>query len=103
MPTAWDETELLAGDPDRFVVFARRKGRDWYIAGINGLDEDLVHKTNALQRLLQGKKYEALVVRESENHQDFKITRSIIGDGAELPQAFKIRKKGGFLWRLKAL
>ena len=39
LPTAWDETRLLSGYPGRSVVLARRKGTDWYIAGINGLDE----------------------------------------------------------------
>ncbi|MES2697569.1 MAG: glycoside hydrolase family 97 C-terminal domain-containing protein, partial [Verrucomicrobiota bacterium] len=36
LPTAWDETRLLAGDPGRYAVLARRKGDRWWIAGING-------------------------------------------------------------------
>ena len=39
MPTAWDETRLLSGYPGESVVMARRKGRTWYVAGINGKDE----------------------------------------------------------------
>lgn len=39
LPTAWDDTRLLAGYPGQSVVLARRKGNDWYIAGINGQDE----------------------------------------------------------------
>jgi Glycoside hydrolase 97/Glycosyl-hydrolase 97 N-terminal/Glycosyl-hydrolase 97 C-terminal, oligomerisation len=36
IPTAWDETRLLAGFPGKDVVMARRKGTTWYITGING-------------------------------------------------------------------
>lgn len=38
LPTAWDETRLLAGAPGESVVLARRKGSKWYVAGINGKD-----------------------------------------------------------------
>ena len=40
LPTSWDDTRLLYGDPGRGIVLARRKGDIWYIAGINGLDEE---------------------------------------------------------------
>ncbi|MEI5519733.1 glycoside hydrolase family 97 catalytic domain-containing protein [Streptomyces brasiliscabiei] len=36
VPLAWDETRFLAADPGSHVVVARRKGRSWYIAGVNG-------------------------------------------------------------------
>ena len=41
LPSAWDDTRLLAGYPGRFAVIARRSGDTWYIAGINGTDEEL--------------------------------------------------------------
>jgi len=41
LPSAWDDTRLLAGYPGRFAVIARRSGDTWYIAGINGTDEQL--------------------------------------------------------------
>jgi hypothetical protein len=36
VPTVWDETRFLAGEPGQFVVLARRNGNQWYIGGING-------------------------------------------------------------------
>ena len=36
LPTTWDETHLVEGYPGTHVVFARRKGKNWYISGING-------------------------------------------------------------------
>jgi hypothetical protein len=29
---------VLSGDPDRSLVIARRKGRDWYVGGISSTD-----------------------------------------------------------------
>ncbi len=41
LPTAWDETRFLSGYPGQSVVLARRSGKTWYVAGINGTDEVL--------------------------------------------------------------
>lgn len=35
-PARWDETQCLAGEPGQKVVFARRSGNSWFIAGLNG-------------------------------------------------------------------
>lgn len=39
VPVTWDESRLLAGYPDNFVVVARRSGKEWYIGGISGKNE----------------------------------------------------------------
>ena len=37
VPTAWDETRLVSGDPTDHLVLARRSGDEWYVgAGIAG-------------------------------------------------------------------
>jgi hypothetical protein len=41
VPAAWDETRLVAGEPGRYVVMARRNGDAWFVAGINGTGEPL--------------------------------------------------------------
>ena len=41
VPTTWDEVRFLAGYPGKYVVFARRKGTKWYIAGISAQNETL--------------------------------------------------------------
>ncbi|MNQ54352.1 Retaining alpha-galactosidase precursor [compost metagenome] len=41
VPTIWDELRFLEGYPGKYVVFARRKGTKWYIAGINAQKETL--------------------------------------------------------------
>ena len=39
LPNVWDETRFLSGYPGKNVVLARRSGNTWYVAGINGTDE----------------------------------------------------------------
>jgi hypothetical protein len=40
LPSVWDETHLVSGYPGESVVIARRSGSTWYVAGINGTDEE---------------------------------------------------------------
>jgi len=35
LPAAWDDIHFIEGHPDTHCVVARRKGSNWYIAGIN--------------------------------------------------------------------
>ena len=36
LPTTWDDTKYLGGEPADFVILGRRKGDTWYVGGING-------------------------------------------------------------------
>ena len=34
VPTTWDETRFVVGEPGEYIVVARRKGNAWYMGGI---------------------------------------------------------------------
>ena len=34
VPTTWDETRFVAGEPGEYVVVARRSGKNWYLGGM---------------------------------------------------------------------
>jgi alpha-glucosidase len=36
IPSGWDDTKFIAGEPGKFVVLARQGEGRWYVAGING-------------------------------------------------------------------
>jgi hypothetical protein len=38
LPAAWDETRFIGGFPGEYVIVARRSGKKWYLAGVNGTD-----------------------------------------------------------------
>lgn len=40
VPTVWDETQFVAGEPESHVVIARRHGDTWWIGAINGLEDE---------------------------------------------------------------
>ena len=42
VPVSWDDTKLIDGYPGEKVTVARRKGKQWYIGGLNGLDQPQV-------------------------------------------------------------
>ena len=43
LPATWDETTFIDGYPGKYVVMARRHGQDWYIAGLNAQDCQLLY------------------------------------------------------------
>ena len=40
LPSVWDETRYVSGYPGESVVLARRRGDTWYVAGINGTNQE---------------------------------------------------------------
>ncbi len=40
VPSCWDETEFVEGYPGKYVLIARKSGETWYLAGINGEDNE---------------------------------------------------------------
>lgn len=41
VPTVWDETHFIDGYPGKYVVLARRHGKQWYVAAVNATKEPL--------------------------------------------------------------
>lgn len=62
IPGTWDETRVLAAEPDKYVCIARRKGDNWYIGSIAGSNEAAF-----LIKLdfLQDKKYSATIYNDA--------------------------------------
>lgn len=42
IPTVWDDTQVLEAKFGEYIVMARKKGDDWYVAGITGSKEKQV-------------------------------------------------------------
>jgi len=93
LPTAWDETRFVAGYPGKYVVIARRKGNVWYIAGINGKDEELSTPIN-LDFITN--------VSDIQAFQDAKDEESWeIENLSQLPQKIDFKPRGGALFVAK--
>ena len=97
LPTAWDETRLLAGNPGESVVLARRKGTTWYIAGINGTDEPAT-LAFSLQRLALSKSPASVrVFEDGEDGQSFRVKDARLMGNAGERLAMKTLPRGGFV------
>jgi alpha-glucosidase len=65
VPTAWDETRFLDGEPGEFVVVARRRGDAWYLGAMNG--ESARSLAVPLAFLAPGRAYDAFVCRDGDD------------------------------------
>ena len=43
IPTTWEETKTLDGEVAKYIITARRSGKDWYIAGMTNWDARTVN------------------------------------------------------------
>ena len=41
IPVAWDETRFIDGYPGKYFIVARRKGEQWYVAGLNAGEKEM--------------------------------------------------------------
>ncbi|MDB6065134.1 MAG: glycoside hydrolase [Pedosphaera sp.] len=93
-PARWDETRCLSGVPGQQVIFARRSGKSWFIAGINGTGSAL---PVTLDLSAFNKFHHRLLISEGE-HADLGVIVTPVNNVAlwqhELPP------RGGFILRL---
>ena len=101
LPSVWDETHLVSGYPGESVVIARRSGNTWYIAGINGTDEE--KKLPLLSRRLR---LNGAIFCQGWSDQPH-ITAfldagerawQILPSVSQLPQTVTCRPRGGFVY-----
>jgi alpha-glucosidase len=71
VPTAWDETRFIAGDPGRDIVLARRQAGSWYL-GAMAADEGRSERVPL--RFLPPGRYRATVWEDGATPNDVKRT-----------------------------
>jgi hypothetical protein len=96
VPVTWDETRYLAGIPGKFVVIARRKGKDWYIGGINGQASE--QEVTFDLPFLKKKKTTLQIITDGAQPGTFE-TVSLVTNGKNVK--VKLISNGGFVTQLK--
>ncbi len=94
LPAAWDETRFVSGYPGESVVLARRSGKTWYIAGINGTDEQ--KELNVPLAFLKVKISATLFADSSQKDAPWDIQTA-----TTLPKTVTCQPRGGFVWVVK--
>jgi alpha-glucosidase len=96
VPSVWDETLYLAGEPGTFVVLARRNGANWYIAGINGQDEGQEVMLDV--SFLDEQVYRMLLIGDADDGRSFETTEGEITSEDSIHVL--MMEQGGFAVRL---
>jgi alpha-glucosidase len=99
MPTVWDATVPLDGKVGDFAIIARKKDKDWFVAGISDWTG---RKVTVNFNFLDGNEYEAEMFTDgpnaNRNGNDYSRTTKRISKGDTLD--IVIGKGGGFALRL---
>lgn len=93
VPNAWDDIKLLDGYPGKDVMIARRKGNDWYIAGINGEQREK-RKTIKFDFLPEGVKYKLTLIADGKHDKDFDTQYMVVDKSSSVD--VKLVRRGGF-------
>ena len=100
IPATWDETIVLPpSEIGEVAVLARRKGRDWYVAAINGAD---THEVRITPSFLGSGQFTAIVASDVLDAGKVDVTRGV-AVSASTPILFRMRAGGGFVARLVAM
>jgi len=90
VPSAWDETRFIQGEPGRDIVLARRQGRAWYV-GAMAADEARTERVPL--RFLPPGKYRATLWQDGATPGDLRRSERIVSRSDML--ALKLAAAGG--------
>jgi hypothetical protein len=93
-PARWDETKCLIGEPGQMVVFARRSGKSWFIAGINGTTDTLPVELD----LSPYKKYRHRILVDEATDAKMQVAVTTLIDSERWQHM--VPPRGGFILRL---
>ena len=100
LPTIWDESRVLKGKIGHYIVMARRSGADWYLVGMNAVEQRSLDFT--LDFLGEGIRYEAFICYDT--HIDGSEPFAVSVEKAMLQRGDKFRavmaNNGGFAVKL---
>jgi len=100
VPNAWDDTKFVDGYPGQDITLARRKGKDWWIGGLNAT---LREKTKKIKFgfLAAGVKYKLTLIADGEHDKAFATSYQVVDSSSEVE--VKMLRRGGFAGSLVVL
>ena len=80
VPTAWDETRFLSGEPGRDIVLARRQGKTWYLGAMMADDPNGGRTQSVPLRFLPRGKYRATIWQDGATPNELvRVERELTG------------------------
>jgi alpha-glucosidase len=99
VPSAWDQTRLIAGYPGKFCVMARQNGGKWYVGAINGQEEE-EKVLLTLPFLVEGE-YMLGIINDGDNDRSFRYAKKPFKPGDQME--IGMRPRGGFVIEINLL
>ncbi|HTI89481.1 MAG TPA: glycoside hydrolase family 97 catalytic domain-containing protein [Puia sp.] len=100
VPNAWDDTKFVDGYPGQDITLARRKGKDWWIGGLNATLREKTKKIK-LGFLPAGVKYKLTLIADGEHDKAFATSYQVVDSSSEIE--VKMLRRGGFAGSLVVL
>ncbi len=99
IPTNWDETKIIDAKVSKYIVSARQKGKDWFVAGMN--DWDAKDQSISLDFLDTGN-YTATICEDGFNADKYAADYKITTQSVSRESIINIHSApgGGFLIKL---
>ena len=92
LPVTWDQSKLFSGYPGKEVILGRRKGKDWYIAGING--EGTEKDVDLSLEFLPPGSFDFILISDGNGRDELKTARWVVTRDDTLK--LKMQPYGGF-------
>ena len=87
VPTAWDETRFLSGEPGQDIVLARRQGKTWYVGAMTG-DQSRTQKVSL--SFLPAGKWRATIWQDGEVVREVRRTERTVTNKDQLTLALAV-------------
>jgi len=91
LPAVWDETRLVSGYPADHAIIARRSGKTWYVAGINGTEQPRDLDLSNL-RTIVGNRLVSNAFLDADEDRAWQLQSDVA-----LPATVHTRARGGFV------
>jgi alpha-glucosidase len=97
VPASWDDIRFIDGAPGESVIMARRKGNDWYVAGISAL----AAKTFSVPlSFLKTGSYSVDLYKDSTGGTKYTMAKQTITINPSTPLSVWVKDNGGFCCRI---
>lgn len=99
VPTTWDETKILQGKVGEYIITARRKGDNWFIAGLNN---HIAREISLPLDFISNGSYKATLCKDGINANSYAADYELTTSNIQQDSSFKINLAtgGGFLLRI---
>jgi len=97
VPSAWDDIRYIDGYPGQTCILARRKGNDWYIAGISAV----AAKTMTIPlSFLKAGSYTVDIYKDTTGSSKYTMTKTTATINPSTPLSLWVNTNGGFCFKI---